>query len=51
MSKIGELEYAKMEDRHRNEPKEKDNKKMANYICDCIGKECWNNLGGLTWQE
>ena len=39
MSKIGEPEYGKMEDKHGNEPMEKDEKKMARYICEWIGKE------------
>ena len=38
-----------MEDEQGNEVKEKDNKKMANYMCDCIGKEGRNDLGSPTW--
>ena len=33
-----------MEDKHANEPKEKENKKMASYICDWIGKEGRNEV-------
>ena len=43
------LSVEKIEDRHGNETKEKDNKKMASYICDWIGKEGRNDLGSLTW--
>ena len=38
-----------MEDKHGNEPKENDDKKMARYICDWIGKEDRNDLGSATW--
>ena len=46
---IGEPEYGKMEEKHGYEPKEKDIKKKASYICDWIDKESRNDLGSLTW--
>ena len=46
----GKPEYAGMEDKHENELKEKDIKKMASYMCDWIGKEGRNDLESLTWQ-
>ena len=38
-----------MEGKHGNEPKEKDNKKMASYLYEWISKEGRNDLGSLTW--